>query len=92
MTRMPQHLFHCPAFDDPAGIHDGNCIGKACNDLQVMRDPDKGGSGVAAQLLHLVQYLALDGDIQRCGWLVANDEVRLVDHCDRNRDALAHSA
>ena len=45
-----------------------------------------------AELLHLVQDLALDRDVERGGRLVGDDQVGLVQQRDRDRDALAHAA
>ena len=47
---------------------------------------------LAAQLLRLVQDLRLDGDVERGGGLVGDDQVGLVEERDGDRHALAHAA
>jgi hypothetical protein len=55
-------------------------------------DPDQRGSGLGAQLLQLIDDLGLGGDIEGGGRLVGHDQVGLVQHRDRDGDALAHAA
>ncbi len=59
---------------------------------QVVRDPDQRRAGLARELLHLVQDLALDRDVERGRRLVGDDEVGIVEQRDGDRDALAHAA
>ena len=53
-------------------------IGEAGDDGEIVRDPDNGGARLARQLLHLVENLPLDRDVERRRRLVGNDQVGLV--------------
>ena len=46
----------------------------------------------AAELLHLVQDLRLDRDVERGRRLVGDDQIGLVQQRDGDRHALAHAA
>ena len=92
MARRFQHLLDRAALDDAAGIHDGHAVGQLGDHAQVVSDPDQRGVVLTADLLHAVEDLALDGDVQRGGGLVADDQVGLVQHGDGDGHALAHAA
>ncbi|MCY1230470.1 hypothetical protein D9M72_428830 [compost metagenome] len=89
---MLQHLAHVAGLHDLAGVHHAHGIGQPRHHRQVVRDPDQRRAGFAAQGLHLVQDLALDGDVERRGRFVGDDQVGLVQQRDRDRHALAHAA
>ncbi|CFP58793.1 Uncharacterised protein [Bordetella pertussis] len=55
-------------------------------------DSDQRRVVLAADFLHAIEDLPLDGHIQRRGGFVADDQVRLVEHGDGDRHALAHAA
>ena len=57
-----------------------------------MGDHDHGGIEVLLQLPHQLQDLGLDGNVQSCGRLVGDQQVRLADQSDGDTDALLHSA
>ena len=81
-----------PFLDDAPGVHHRHAVGQAGDHGQVVRDPDQRAAGLAAQALHLVQDLALHGDVERGGRLVGDDDVGPVQQRDRDRHALAHAA
>ena len=57
-----------------------------------MGDPDQRGAVVAGEFLHLGEDLRLDGDVERGGGFVGDDEVGSVEQGDGDGDALAHAA
>ena len=57
-----------------------------------MRDPDQCCAGLGGELLHLVEDLRLDRDVEGGRRLVGDDQIGLVQQRDRDRDALAHAA
>ena len=81
-----------PLLDDPARVHDADTVREPGDHRQVVRDPDHRRAGLARELLHLEQDLALDRHVERRGRLVGDDEVGIVEQRDRDRDALAHAA
>ena len=74
MPRRPQHVRGRPLLDNAPGVHYRQPVGQARHNCQIVRNPDQGRSGFAAQLLDLVENLALYGHIQGGGGLVGNDE------------------
>jgi hypothetical protein len=92
MGRPVEHRVDRAPLDDAPGVHDADLVGQRGHDRQVVGDPDHRRAGQAAQLLRLVQNLPLDGDVERRGRLVGDDQVGLVQEGDGDGDALAHAA
>src|SRR3546814_6365044 len=92
MCRVVEHGVERPLLDDASGVHDADMVGEAGDHGEVVGDPDHRRAGLAAQCLRFVQDLALDGDVERRGRLVGDDEVRLGQEGDGNGDAMAHAA
>ena len=63
------------ALDDLAGVHDGDIVGHLGDDAEIVGDQDDGGAGVAAQPAHQVEDLRLDGDVERGGRLVGDQQL-----------------
>ena len=57
-----------------------------------MGDEDDGGADLLLELVHQVEHLGLDGDVQRGGGLVADEQLGLGDHGHGDHHALAHAA
>ena len=38
MLRLPEHVAHRPVLDDAASVHDGDAVGRFCDDAQVVGD------------------------------------------------------
>jgi len=89
---LPQHFVGLALLDDLAEIHDRDFIGQIFDDRHVVRDEQVGNAQPALQVAQQVQDLRLDGHIERAGWFVANDKLRLDGQRARNRDALALAA
>jgi hypothetical protein len=92
VRRGVQHLRHRAGLHDPARVHHGHLVGQLGDHAQVVRDPDQRRAVGAADLLHAVQDLALDGHVQCRGGFVTDDQLGLVEHRNGNRHALAHAA
>ncbi|KAG1244961.1 hypothetical protein G6F65_021513 [Rhizopus arrhizus] len=92
MLRAVQHVVDLAVFDDAAGVHHGHVVGQTGHNGQIMRDPDQAGAVLLRQLLHFGQDLRLDGDVQRGGRLIRDDQVGAVQHGNGNGHALAHAA
>ena len=67
-------------------------VGNVRHDAQVVRDKDDGVSKFLLQILDKLNYLSLDGDVQRRCRLVADEYLRLAGQRYRDDYALAHAA
>ena len=92
MLRTVQHVVDRAVLDDAAGVHHGHFVSQAGHHGQIVGDPDQAGAVLLRELLHLGQDLRLDGDVQRRGGFVGDDQVRPVQHGDGDGHALAHAA
>ncbi|KAF5292397.1 hypothetical protein FQR65_LT20296 [Abscondita terminalis] len=92
VLRAFDHVLGVPHLHQPALAHDADAVRQRRHHGQVMGDPDHGGAGLAHELLHLEQDLALDGDVQRRRGFVGNEEVGPVQQGDGDDHPLAHAA
>ena len=90
MKRAIQHLIDVASLDDPTGVHHGNFIRKTSDDRQIMGDPYKRRSGIAAQFLGKGKDLRLQCHIQCRRRFVGDDQVRPVQHGDGDANTLSH--
>ena len=74
-----------PDLDDPTVEHDRDAIADVMHHRHVVTDEQVAQSELVLQIVEQVQDLRLDGDVQRLGRLVADDESRL--HRKRSGDA-----
>ncbi len=77
VTRRRQHFGDRSGFDDAPGIHDGDAVGEAGNDGEIMGDPDQRRAVFGCQLLDFTEDLRLDGDIERRRRLIGDENGRL---------------
>ena len=80
-----------PLLDDAPGVHYHYLIGHFSHHTEVMGDQDDGGAIFLLQCVHQIQDLGLDGDVERGGRLVGNQQARFAGQCHRNHGALAHA-
>ena len=78
--------------DDARRIHHVHAVGVARHDPEIVRDDDQRDAEPARQVLHQFEDLRLDGDVERGGRLVGDDELRIAGKPDRDHHALAHAA
>ena len=76
MQRRVEHRVDRPLLDDAAGIHHGDAVGEAGDHREVVGDPDQRGAGLGGEVLHLGEDLRLDGDVERGGRLVGDQQRR----------------
>jgi hypothetical protein len=76
--------------DDLAGVHDRHPVAHLGDDTEVVGDEDHGRVRLALEGAHEIQDLRLDGDVQRSGRLVGDEELRLEGQRHRDHDALRH--
>ena len=92
MTRMVEHCFGRPLLGDAGGIHDDDAVGVTGDHAEIVSDDDQRDVELARQILHQFENLRLNGDVERRGRLVRDDELRIAGQSDRDHHALAHAA
>ena len=92
MTRPMENVVGVAFLDEPRRIHHDDAVGVARDHAEVMRDDDQRDIQLAGQILHQLEDLRLDGDIERGGRLVGDDELGIAGEADRDHHPLAHAA
>src|SRR5664279_5370786 len=92
MRGMSENFLRRSHFDQAAGVHHSNTVRYLRHDGQIMGDEQHRQGEFLAQLAKQVKHLRLDGDIERSGWLVGDQQRRPVHHGHGNHHALALSA
>ena len=87
-----EHVVGVALLDEARGIHHDDAVGVARDDAEIVRDDDQRDVELARQVLHQLQDLRLDGDVERGGRLVGDDQLRIAGKPDRDHHALAHAA
>ena len=78
--------------DDLAVGHHADAIGHVADDAEVVGDEQHGHVQLRLQILEQLQNLRLDGDVQRRGRLVGDQQLRLVGQRHGDHHALALAA
>ena len=92
MLRLGEKRHDGGALDDAAGVHHHNIVGELGDDTEIVGDEDDRGAGFLTQRAHEVEYLRLDGDVERgCGF-IGDQEPRLASERHRNHHPLPHAA
>ena len=78
--------------DDLAGVHDGDLVGAAGDDAEVVGDEDHRHVALALLGGEQVEDLGLHGDVEGGGGLVGEEQLRAAGQGDGDRDPLAHAA
>ena len=71
-----EHALGRAALDQARGIHHVHAVGVARDDAEIVRDDDDGDAEAAREVLHQLQDLRLDGDVERRGRLVGDQQLR----------------
>ena len=74
------------------GVHDDHAGGDAGDDAEIMGDEDQPHGEFPLQAGEKVQNLRLNGDVERRGRLVGQDQRRLAHQRHGDHDALAQAA
>src|SRR5215217_6279173 len=90
--RVVEEITDRSPLDDPAGIHHGDVVCRLGHHAEVVGDQDDRRAELALQRLEQVDDLRLDRDVERCGRLVRDDQLRVVDQRHRDHHALTHAA
>ena len=92
MARPVEHRVGRALFGHARGVHHDDAVGVARHHAEIVRDDDQRDVELARQVLHQLQDLRLDGDVERGGRLVGDDELGIAGEPDRDHHALAHAA
>ena len=87
---LEQRLDRRP-LDDLPGIHHGDLVAHFRDDAEVVGDEHDGGADLVFQLPKEVEDLRLDGDVERSGRLVGDQQLRSARERNRNHRALPHA-
>ncbi len=79
-------LHHAPE------VEHGDAVGDVADDAEVVRDEDVGDAVLGLQLDEQVEDRGLDGDVERGGRLVADDELGVARERARDGHALLEAA
>lgn len=80
------------AFDDVAGVHDGDAGATFGRESEVVGDEQDGGAVIARELENEVHDHGLRGDVESGDGFVGEKQLRPAGDGERDHDALAHAA
>ena len=92
MLRRGKYLLGQARFNDLAIAHDGDAVGHVADDAEIVGDEQERHARLAAQFAQELEYLSLDGDVERRGRLVGDQEVGIVGEGHGDHHALALAA
>uniref|UniRef100_E6QKD8 Uncharacterized protein n=1 Tax=mine drainage metagenome TaxID=410659 RepID=E6QKD8_9ZZZZ len=92
MPRGGQHCVHRAALDHFPVAHDGDVAGHLANDGEVVAGEEHGQLALLLKRFEHVEYLGLDGNVERGGRLVGEQQLRLVDEGHGDQYALTLAA
>src|SRR5436190_1242185 len=92
MSGVPVNLLARATFDDPAEVHDRHPVAHVLDHPEIVGDEQQREPELPLQVVQQVQYLGLDGDVERRHGLVRDDEARADRERARDPDALALAA
>src|SRR5438094_3479070 len=92
MAGVPIDIPGCPPLDDFAGIHNVDPIGVASHDTQVVRNDEKRDPILPTEILHQIEYLSLNGDVECCGRLVGYNQLGVAAQRHGYHHPLQHAA
>jgi len=75
--------------DDPAQIHDRNDIAEIFDHGQIVGNEQHGQAPLVANVEQEIEYLGLNGDIERRDTFIGNEEIRIKGKGPGNPDSLA---
>ena len=92
VTRPLEHLLDRPGLDDPAPGHHAHPVRDLAHDGQIVGDQQQRHPEALLEVLQQLQDLRLDGDVERGGRLVGDQQVGLVRERHRDHHPLALAA
>ena len=92
MTRTIKNVLRRTAFTDASAVHHDDFIAHIRNDAEVMGYHNDRHPELLLQILHQLQNLCLNGNVQRRRRLIRDQNVRLTRKRHRDHHALPHTA
>ncbi len=92
MAGVAEEVLERAALDDTAVIHHDDLFGDIGNDAEIVRDDEDRHVEFALQVAHQLEDLRLDGDVERRGRLVGDEQRRLADQRHGDHRALTQAA
>jgi hypothetical protein len=92
MARIGEHLLGRPLLHNLAGIHHDHALAHIRDHAERVADENDRRTEIAVELHDQVENLRLDGDVERGGRLVGDQQRGLVGEPHGEHDALAHAA
>ena len=87
-----KHIIDTAVLDDLSCIHHRNLVGHARYHPKIMSNQNDCHAGFLLQILQQVENLSLDGDIQRGGGFVGDQNCRLAGNRHGNHGPLKHTS
>ena len=92
MRRMVKNSIRGAALAHTPAVHNNDLVTHGRNDAQVMCNHDDRHTHLLLQVLHQLQDLRLNGNVQRGRRLIRNQDIRLTAERHGNHDTLAHAS
>ena len=92
LLRLGEQRIDRRSFDDLAGVHHQHVVGHLGDHAEIVGDDQDRHAEPALQFLQQVEDLRLDGDVERRGRLVGDQELGLAGQRHGDHHALAHAA
>ena len=92
VLRLGEECRHGGALDDAAGVHHHHIVGELGDDTEIVGDENDRGAGFLAQRAHQVEYLRLNGHVERGRGLISDQKLRLARERHRDHHPLPHAA
>ena len=92
MRRRGEELPHRGLLDDLAVVHHRDAVAELSDDAEIVGDQQHAAGVLVDQRPQEAQDLRLDGDVERRGRLVGDEQRRVERQRDGDRDALIHAA
>ena len=88
VLRVGEDLFDAAFFDDLSVAHDADVFGVVFGEAEVVGDEDDRHAHLPLQVVQEVEDFGLDGDVQRGGRFIGDEQVGFVDERHGDHDAL----
>ena len=87
-----EDFFDGADFDDASEVHDGDLVGDVADDGEIVADEEVGEAEFFLEIFEQVEYLGLDGYVERGDRFVGDNEGGFDGECAGDADALALSS
>ena len=92
MAALVEDFLSSTELNGAAGVHNHDLIGHIGDNTQVMGNHDDGVAVLLLHLLHELDNLSLNGNVQSRRGLVGNQDIGIAGKSHSNHDALTHTA